>query len=123
MWCEMNVDQDASLMEEQPFSCLSSQLIPYPLMDDLPTVHDAHESGEWKFPEELVPKYNDSLKCEHGHKFNSYDPVRNSWVSSKDIIIHRDQYQYVTLKGVVTTDHLLELSIVSRNMMDNIIYY
>lgn len=92
-WCEVNdiyIDQDAESIEEQQFTCLSSQLIPYPLPTELQSIHDAHECGEWKFPKELVPNYNETLKCEHGHKFSSDDPVLNSWISTKDVIIHKE---------------------------------
>ena len=40
--------------------------------------------------EELVPIYDETLKCEHGYKFSSDDPLLNSWISSKDVIIHKE---------------------------------
>ena len=34
--------------------------------------------------------YDDSLKCEHGHKFSADDPVENSSISSKEVMIHKE---------------------------------
>ena len=64
--------------------------IPYPLSSELQHLYDEHESGKWEFPIRLFPTYDDSLKCEHGHKFSADDPVENSWISSKEVMIHKE---------------------------------
>ena len=92
-WCESNdihIDPSYSSTEESTFSCVSSVPIPYPLSSELQRIHDEHESGKWEFPIRLFPIYDDSLKCEHGHKFSADDPVENSWISSKEVMIHKE---------------------------------
>ena len=91
-WCDENdvhLDKEEPLMEEQSFNSVSYRPIPYPLPLHLPDLHDKHERGGAEFPIELIPPYDATLKCEHGHAFDSGDPVHNQWISRKNAIIYK----------------------------------
>ena len=93
MWCESNdihIDLENPFTHEPTYSCMSSVPIPYPLSTVLRDLHDKHETGKWEFPINLVPNFDDSLKCDHGHKFSVDDPIQNCWVTSKEVIIHEE---------------------------------
>ena len=91
-WCNENdvhLDKEEPLMEEQSFNSVSYRPIPYPLPLHLRNLHDKHERGGVEFPIELIPPYDATLKCEHGHAFDSGDPVYNQWISRKNAIIYK----------------------------------
>ena len=91
-WCcanDVHHDKEALLQEGQTFTSVTSHPIPYPLPSRLRSLHDTHERGSFEFPLQLVPPYSPTAKCQHGHLFNSADPIQNGWITKKGVIIHK----------------------------------
>ena len=84
-----------NIREQQKFESISTELIPYPLIDDedLETFK-GYVSGDLKYPTELVPQFDASKKCIHGNPFNQDITVELRQAKlhlahfSRDISIH-----------------------------------
>ena len=69
-------------LQEDNFSCLSSNKIPYPM------VQEEKYKYLTQYPQHLVPKYSRSNTCKHNRRFNDDCPIENRWVASDKSYIY-----------------------------------
>ena len=80
-------DQATKAAEPVIFSSVSKDIIPYPLVSDGKETYMAYLNGK-QYPKHLVPKYNESLRCQCGHLFKNNDPIASKWIKKNPAYIH-----------------------------------
>ena len=92
-WCqqtEMTIEESET--QEPPtskFHYISYRTIPYPMSDDMKTTYNQQETGQLLFPSYLVPAIPPNHTCQHGHCWNTDDPVEKQWFLG-DAVIYKE---------------------------------
>lgn len=77
-----SLDYGVKDVEVLEFISISSERIPYPL----------GEPFKWEKPKHLVPKFNPSKKCSHGHLFREDDPIASGWIQNNKATIYLSEF-------------------------------
>ena len=71
---------DPAVYKSPVFKCVSYEPIPYVLAIAEQQIYVQSP------PKDLLPQFKPSLKCVHGHLYDSRSPVKHGWITSRDHI-------------------------------------